>query len=432
MTIVIILSLKGSDDVSIDRRGKNTNSAYYALACYDNDITNPHWRIPDDHHLKYNRVSNEFILNHDGISILQLKVQHKNQLQTNCCSIDICCIKWKAMEVFHRVFEACQRMSTNLNIPSSVFLVAAVNGKQTIEIMDKYKKETPVSKSLSVISLHKTDSLAMAHFELDITNTKLIGDGGGILPWTVTNSHGKTSLTYHKQLKYFEVTKPGNYLILLSLNTDVYFSKKLRVLIQTCLVVNKNEVCRRLVLEKGMSAPITALDINRLSEGDTFFVKFNNLPALYYSKLNSLTILRLPENIQYLKYELNERDYYAWTSEFVILKWKEIATKSKAISLHGEIVFDVHEDGNYWIAVCLTIDTNQRLVKNMNEISACIKISDGKQHCQNISVQTGVVFPMMVTTVIYIRSGQSFRITLKNINLLYRSPAFNSVFVLKL
>jgi hypothetical protein len=61
----------------------------------------------------------------------------------------------------------------------------------------------------------------------------------------------------------------------------------------------------RLVLEKGMSAPLTALDINRLSEGDTVFVKFSNLPELYYSKLNSLTILRLPENLQYSKYELN-------------------------------------------------------------------------------------------------------------------------------
>jgi hypothetical protein len=60
-----------------------------------------------------------------------------------------------------------------------------------------------------------------------------------------------------------------------------------------------------------MSAPLTALDINRLSEGDTVFVKFSNLPELYYSKLNSLTILRLPENIQYSKYELNERDRHS-------------------------------------------------------------------------------------------------------------------------
>lgn len=435
VTIVIILKLKGSDDVSVDRHRKNTKSAYYALACYDNDITDPHWRIhicPDDHHFKYNRESDEFILNHHGISILQLKVQPKKQLQTNNCSIDISCIKWKAMEVFHRVFEACQRISTSLNIPLSVFLVAAVNGKQAIEVMDNNKRETPVSKSLSVISLHEADSLAMVHYELDIANTKLIGDGEGRLPWTATNSHGKTSLIYHKQLKFIKIREQGNYLILLSLNTYIYSSKKRRVLIQTCLVASKNEACRRLVLEKGMSAPLTALDINRLSEGDTVFVKFSNLPELYYSKLNSLSILRLPENIQYSKYELNKRDYYPWTSEFVILKWKEIAAKSKAISLHGGIVFDIHEDGNYWIVVCLTIDTNQRLVKNMNELSACIIISDGKQHCQNISVQTGVVFPMMVTTVTYIPSGQSFRITLKNINLLYRSAAFNSVFVLKL
>lgn len=438
LTTVIILRFKKSDDVSVDRRKQNTKSAYYALAYYDNDITNPHWRIqicPDDHHLKYNRESDEFILNHHGISIVQLKVQivqlkvqPKKQLQTNFSSIDISCIKCEAMGVFHRVFEECQRISTSLNIPLSVFLVVAGNGKQTIEVMDDNKKETPVSKSLSVISLHETD--AMAHFELDIAKTKLIGDGGGKLPWTATNTHGKTSLIYHKQLKSFEVTKPGNYLILLSLNTYIYSSKKRRV--HTCLVANKNEVCRRLALEKGMSAPITALDINRLSEGDTIFVTLSNLPALYGANLNSLTILRLSKNIQFLKYELNERDYYAWTSEFVILKWKEIAAKSKAISLHGGIVFDVHEDGNYWIVVCLTIDTNQRLVKNMNEISACIIISDGKQHCQKISVQTGVVFPMMVTTVTYIPSGQSFRITLKTINLLYRSAAFNSVFVLKL
>lgn len=431
VTIVKILRLKRSDHVSVDRYRKNKNSAYYTFASYDNDITDPHWRIhvrPDDHHFKYNRESDEFILNHHGISILQLKVQPEKQLQTNFCSIDISCIKCKATDIYDRVLEACQRISTSLKIPFSVFLIAPVNGKQPIEVMDKYKKETLVFKSLSVISLHETDSLATAHFELDITNTKIIGDGRGILPWTATNSHGKTSLIYHKQLKLFEVREQGNYLILLSLNTDVYSSKKRKVLIQTCLVANKNEVCRRLVLEKGMSAPLTALDINRLSEGDTVFVKFSNLPELYYSKLNSLTFLRLPENIQFSKYELND----AWPSEFVILKWKEIAARSKAISLHGGIVFDVHEDGNYWIVVCLTIDTNQRLVKNMNEISACIIISDGKQHCQNISVQTGVVFPMMVTTVTYIQSGQSFRITLKNITLLYRSRAFNSLFVLKL
>jgi hypothetical protein len=74
--------------------------------------------------------------------VLQLKVQPKKQLQTNICSIDISCIKWKAMEVFHRVFEACQRISTCLNIPLSVFLVAAVNGKQAIEVMDNNKRDS--------------------------------------------------------------------------------------------------------------------------------------------------------------------------------------------------------------------------------------------------------------------------------------------------
>ena len=38
VTIVIILKLKGSDDVSVDKYRKNKKSAYYALASYDNDI----------------------------------------------------------------------------------------------------------------------------------------------------------------------------------------------------------------------------------------------------------------------------------------------------------------------------------------------------------------------------------------------------------
>jgi hypothetical protein len=54
--------------------------------------------------------------------------------------------------------------------------------------MDNNKRETPVSKSLSVISLYEADSLAMVHYELDIVNTKLIGDGEGRLPWTNGNA----------------------------------------------------------------------------------------------------------------------------------------------------------------------------------------------------------------------------------------------------